>query len=53
MMNEQRRAVMTAVLEGRLSADHVTMEEIKEVEALVFELVADRLTPFETFETIQ
>lgn len=53
MMSEDRKMVMQAVLEGKLDASHVTMEEIKEVEDLVFELIADRRTPFATHETLQ
>lgn len=53
MMNEERKMIMQAVLEGKLDANHVTMEEIKEVEDLVFELIADRKTPFATHETLQ
>jgi hypothetical protein len=53
MMNEERKLVMQAVLEGKLDASHVTMAEIKEVEELVFELIADMKTPFATHETLQ
>ena len=53
MMNEDRKMVMQAVLEGKLDASYVTMEEIKEVEDLVFELIADRRTPFATHGTLQ
>lgn len=52
-MNEDRRMIMVAVLEGKLPADSVTMEEINEVQDLVFELIADRVSPFATHDTIQ
>ena len=52
-MTESRQMVMQAVLEGKLDASYVTMEEIREVEAIVFELIADRKTPFATWETVQ
>jgi hypothetical protein len=44
---------MQAVLEGKLDASHVTMEEIKELEETIFELIADRKSPFQTWETLQ
>jgi hypothetical protein len=52
-MNEDRKMVMVAVLEGKLPADRVTMEEINEVQDLVFELIAERVSPFATHDTIQ
>jgi len=52
-MTEERQLVMMAVLEGKLDASHVTMEEIEEVQDTVFELIADRKTCFQTWETIQ
>jgi hypothetical protein len=45
--------VMQAVLEGKLDASHVTLEELQEVEETIFELIADRKTPFQTHETLQ
>ena len=47
-MTEDRQMVMQAVLEGKLPADAVTMEELHEVEEILFELIADRKTPFQT-----
>lgn len=52
-MTEDRRLVMQAVLEGKLDASYVTMEELHEVEETLFELIADRKTPFETWGTLQ
>ena len=52
-MTEDRRLVMQAVLEGKLDASYVTMEELHEVEKTLFELIADRKTPFETWGTLQ
>jgi hypothetical protein len=52
-MTEDRQMIMMAVLEGKLDASHVTMEEVKELENTIFELIADRKTPFETWETLQ
>lgn len=52
-MTEDRKLVMMAVLEGQLDASHVTMEEIQELEDTVFELIAERKTQFQTWETLQ
>ncbi len=52
-MTEDRQMVMMAVLEGKLDASHVTWEEIEELQDGVFEAVAAKRTPFETFEVIQ
>lgn len=52
-MTEERQMVMQAVLDGKLDASHVTMEEIKELEERIFEMIADRKTPFQTWETLQ
>lgn len=52
-MTEERALVMQSVLEGKLDASHVTMEEVQEVEETLFELIADRKTPFATHETLQ
>lgn len=52
-MTEDRQAVMVAVLEGKLPAHYVTMEELQEVEETLFELIADLKTPFATHETLQ
>jgi hypothetical protein len=52
-MTEDRQAVMLKVMAGELPATAVTMEELQEVEELLFELIADRVTPFATHETLQ
>jgi hypothetical protein len=52
-MTEDRQMVMMAVIEGKLDASHVTMEEIQELEDRVVELIADRKSPFQTWETLQ
>jgi len=41
-MTEERQLVMAAVLEGKLSAEHVTMEELSELEELVWGLIAEQ-----------
>ena len=41
-MTDDRQLVMMAVLEGKLPADMVTMEEIHELEEVVFDLIAER-----------
>lgn len=52
-MNEERKLVMQSVLEGKLDSSYVTLEEVQELEQIVFELIADRKTPFQTHETMQ
>jgi hypothetical protein len=52
-MTEDRKMVMVAVLEGKLPPDRVTMQELHEVEDILFELIAERKTPFATHDTIQ
>lgn len=52
-MTEDRQMVMMAVLEGKLDASHVTYEEIMELQDRVFEAIADRKSPFQTFEVLQ
>jgi hypothetical protein len=41
-MNKDRQLVMMAVLENKLPASSVTMEEIQELEEIVFDLIAER-----------
>lgn len=52
-MTEERQFVMQMVLEGKLPADSVTLEELDEVEEVLFELICQRQTPFDTFEVLQ
>lgn len=52
-MTEERALVMQSVLEGKLDSSHITLEELQEVEETLFELIADRKTPFATHETLQ
>jgi hypothetical protein len=52
-MSEDRQFIMQMVLEGKLPADSVTMEELDEVQDIIFELICERQTPFETFEVMQ
>lgn len=57
MMNdcviEDRDMIMQAVLDGVLGVEYVTMEEIYDLEEVVFEEVCDELSPFLCWETIQ
>ena len=48
-----REMIVQAVLDGILSAEHITMEEIEELEDALFEEVCDKYTPFSTWETLQ
>lgn len=52
-MTEERQLVMMAVLEGQLPPESVTLEELQEVEETIFELIADKRTPFNTWKTLQ
>ncbi len=52
-MTEDRQFIMQMVLEGKLPADSVTMEELNEVHEVLFELICDRQTPFSTFQVMQ
>lgn len=50
---EDREMIVQAVLDGVLSADYITEEELFDLEETVFELVCDKYTPFATWETLQ
>ena len=52
-MSEDRQFIMQMVLEGKLPADSVTMDELDEVKEVLFELICERQTPFSTFEVMQ
>lgn len=42
MIAESREMVIQAVLAGDLSADYLTLQEVKEVEELVFDLAMEK-----------
>lgn len=42
MMNEERQLVAQAVLAGDLDADHLTWEEVEEIQLLAAELAAEK-----------
>ena len=42
MIAEAREMVIQAVLAGDLSADYLTLQEVKEVEELVFDLAVEK-----------
>ena len=42
MIAEAREMVIQAVLAGDLSADYLTLDEVKEVEELVFDLAVEK-----------
>jgi hypothetical protein len=52
-MTEDRQMIMQAVLEGKLPADSVTLDELDEVQEILFELICERQTPFSTFQVMQ
>ena len=41
-MTDDRKEVMRLVLAGELSADHVTREEITELEEIIMELIIEK-----------
>jgi hypothetical protein len=52
-MTNDRIMIIEAVLSGRLGVENVTLEELQEVEETLFDLIAAKNTPYETFETLQ
>ena len=50
---DDREMIIQAVLEGQLSAEYITMDEIYELEDELFEIVASKKTVFDTWETLQ
>ena len=42
MISEAREMVIQAVLSGELSVDYLTLDEVKEVEELVFDLAVEK-----------
>ena len=42
MITEAREMVIQAVLEGQLSADYLTMDEVQEVEILAFDAAMEQ-----------
>lgn len=47
-MNEDRLMVFQSVLDGTLGAEHMTLEELKEIENMLFEVIADKASNFDT-----
>jgi hypothetical protein len=50
---EDRDMIIQAVFDGQLSVEHITMDEIFELEDALFEEICDEVTPFAIWETIQ
>ena len=50
---EDRDMILQAVLDGVLGVEHVTLEEIYNLEEELFEEICDEKTPFATWETVQ
>ena len=42
MISEAREMVIRAVLDGQLSADYLTLDEVREVEELAFDLAMEK-----------
>lgn len=50
---EDRDMIIQAVFDGQLGAEHITMDEIYEIEENLFEEICDIHTPFACWETLQ
>lgn len=50
---QDREMIVQAVLDGVLSAEHITDEELYDLEDAVFEAVCDKYSPFTIWETEQ
>jgi hypothetical protein len=50
---EDREMIIQAVFDGQLGVEHITMDEIFELEEALFEEICDTHTPFSTWETLQ
>lgn len=50
---EDRDMIIQAVFDGQLGVEHITMDEIFELEESIFEEICDEVTPFAIWETIQ
>jgi hypothetical protein len=50
---EDREMIIQAVFDGQLGVEHISMEEIFELEDSLFEEICNEVTPFATWETIQ
>ena len=48
-----REMLRQAVFDGQLGVEHITMDDIFEMEDELFEFIADERTPFSTWETLQ
>jgi hypothetical protein len=52
-MTEERQMVVELVLKGELPAHYVTMEELDEVNEILFELISAKFSPYKTFKVMQ
>ena len=50
---EDREMIIQAVFDGQLGVEHISMEEIFDLEDALFEEICDEVTPFAIWETIQ
>jgi hypothetical protein len=47
-MTEERMMVFQAVLDGKLGVEHMTLEELNEIQNNLFEVIADKTSQFDT-----
>lgn len=52
-MTEDRKMIAEAVLFGDLDPSNLTLDELQEVQDIIFEVIASRLTKFATYDTVQ
>jgi hypothetical protein len=52
-MTEERMMIAEAVLFGDLDESNLTLEEVQELQDMVFEAIAAKTTPFATYDVIQ
>ena len=50
---DDREMIVQAVLDGILSAEHITYDELFELEDELFEAICDKYSPFAIWETEQ
>lgn len=52
-MTEEREAIVMAVLDGKLDVSHITMDELKEIQQRLFNIIAGLQSDFEEPATQQ
>jgi hypothetical protein len=50
---DDRDMIVQAVLDGVLGVEHITDDELFDLEDAVFEAVCDQVSPFQIWDTLQ